>query len=202
MSATDYSPGFYEIIAPGCRASAEVVVPLILERQPAKSVIDVGCGQGWWGAEFARHGCAVTGVDGGYVPNRQIAQFIDHDLAQPLPLDLGSFDLAVCLEVAEHLPKRRAASFVADLCGLAPVVVFSAAIPGQTGAGHVNCRWPSWWARLFAAHGFHLDGSLRQVIWDDDRIEPWYRQNLLIATTEPCEPPKDLEHPIIAGWRT
>lgn len=192
-----YTADFYDTIAPGCRSSAEVVVPMILERHPAETVVDVGCGQGWWGAEFVFHGCEVIGLDGGYVPDRRIP-FIEHDLTDPLPA--GSYDLAVCLEVAEHLPEHRAASFVADLCALAPVVVFSAAIPGQPGAGHVNCQWPSWWAPLFADCGYHLDDRLRDLIWDDDRIEPWYRQNLLIATPTPCDSPADRTHPIIAGW--
>lgn len=196
-----YTGSFYDVIAPGCRESAAVLVPLILDRHPASTVIDVGCGQGWWGAEFAAHGCEVVGIDGGYVPDRQIPSFVEHDLLAPLP-EMGTFDLAVCLEVAEHLAPARAAGFVADLCALAPVVVFSAAIPGQPGAGHVNCRWPSWWADLFAVHGRFLDDSLRDLIWDDDRIEPWYRQNLLIATEEPCDPPRDLTHPVIAGWLT
>lgn len=200
MSATDYDPGFYDTISQGCRESASVVVPLILDRHPAQTVIDVGCGQGWWGAEFQAHACEVTGIDGGYVPNRQIDQFIEHDLNHPLP-NVGRFDLALCLEVAEHLPEHRAVSFVADLCNLAPVVVFSAATPHQTGAGHVTLRWPSWWADLFATHGYHLDGSLRWAIWDDDRVEPWYRQNLLIASRDATNSgPLDVIHPVIHEW--
>ena len=39
------------------------------------------------------------------------------------------FDLALCLEVAEHLPAKAADAFVASLVELAPVVVFSAAMP-------------------------------------------------------------------------
>lgn len=197
---TTYDQGFYATIAAGCRSSAEIVVPLILAEVGASSVIDVGCGQGWWGAEFAAYGCEVTGVDGDYVPDQQIPNIVAHDLGTPLP-DLGSFDLAVCLEVAEHLPPERAASFVADLCRLADVVVFSAAAPHQTGAGHVNCQWPSYWAELFGRHGYQVDGSLRWSIWTDDQVEPWYRQNLLVASPDaiPSEP-LDVIHPVIHRW--
>jgi SAM-dependent methyltransferase len=195
-----YDSAFYDAIAPGCRSSAEVVVPLILEVHPAASVVDVGCGQGWWGAEFAKHGCEVIGIDGGYVPDRQIGDFVERDLTASLPR-INWYDLAVCLEVAEHLPESRAAGFVEDLCSLAPVVVFSAAVPHQTGAGHVNCQWPSWWAALFAEQGYGVDGSLRWQIWADDRVEPWYRQNILIASRDatPSEP-LDVIHPVIHGW--
>lgn len=195
-----YDPAFYDTIASGCRSSAEVVVPLILDAYPAESVIDVGCGQGWWGAEFGNYGCSLAGIDGEWVRPLRILDFVEHDLTQPLP-DMDRFDLAVCLEVAEHLPESRAAGFVADLCRLAPVVMFSAATPHQTGAGHINCQWPSWWAQHFAEHGYGVDGSIRWQIWTDERVEPWYRQNLLIASqgAVPNEP-LDVIHPVIHGW--
>ncbi len=203
---TVYDPAFYDTIAAGCRSSAEVVVPLILRAAATTavagppSVVDVGCGQGWWGAEFANHGCDVTGVDGDYVPDQRIPNFTAHDLRQPLP-DLGHFDLAVSLEVAEHLPPERAAGFVADLCRLADVIVFSAATPHQPGAGHVNCQWPSYWAELFSRHGYRIDGSLRWAIWTDDRVEPWYRQNLLLASQDfEGSGPLDVIHPVIHEW--
>lgn len=182
---TAYTPGFYDIIRAGTRASAEVAVPLILSHIPARTVIDVGCGEGWWAAEFAAHGCDVTGIDGAYVAESPLGdRFYAHDLTSPIP-DLGRFDLAVCLEVAEHLPAGRAAGMVADLCRLAPVVVFSAAIPGQGGVGHVNEQRPAYWVDLFARNGYTASGALRWPLWDDDRVECWYRQNLLVAADTP-----------------
>lgn len=199
MSATDYSPQFYDLIADGCRRSAAVVAPLVLDRHPVSTVIDVGCGQGWWGAEFIRLGCKAVGLDGGYVPDRQVP-YIEADLANPLP-PLGTYDLAICLEVAEHLPESRAPGLVANLCALAPLVLFSAAVPHQGGAGHITLRWPSWWARLFADRGYNLDGSLRWDIWDDDNVEPWYRQNLMLAARDISSTgPLDVIHPIIHEW--
>jgi SAM-dependent methyltransferase len=203
VSATDYTPTFYDQIADGCRRSAAVVVPLVLDRLRdilvVPTVVDVGCGQGWWGAELATHGCDVVGLDGGYVDDRQVP-FIEADLAEPLP-SIGTFDLAVCLEVAEHLPKARAAGFVADLCVLAPVVLFSAAVPHQSGAGHINLQWPSWWAALFAEHGYVCDPSLRWAIWDDDNVEPWYRQNLMVVSRDAAPVgPLDVVHPVIHEW--
>lgn len=193
-----YTTHFYADIASGCRDSAAVLVPLVLARHPAATVVDVGCGQGWWGAEFERNGCDVFGIDGEYVPDCQI-DMMAHDISQPWP-ELAHYDLAVCLEVGEHLPEARAAGLVADLCALADVVLFSAAIPHQTGAGHINLQWPSWWARLFALNGYGFDGSVRRDIWDDDRIEPWYRQNLHIAVRGSSAGTWDVVHPVIHDW--
>lgn len=198
-----YDQLFYDTIRAGCKSSADVVVPLVLKRLGTiNTVVDVGCGEGWWAAAFAhRGGCDVLGVDGAYVQSSPLGErFIARDLTQPLNLAPRRFDLAVSLEVAEHLPESRAAGFVADLCALAPVVLFSAAIPHQSGAGHINCQWPTYWADLFYRHGYDFDGSIRFDIWDDERIEPWYRQNLHIATTGCRSTTLDLVHPTIHGW--
>jgi hypothetical protein len=84
------------------------------------------------------------------------------------------------LEVAEHLPAECAGALVDSLCRLAPVVAFSAAIPFQGGVHHVNERWPEYWAALFEARGFVVIDCLRRDLWQDERVEWWYAQNLLL----------------------
>jgi hypothetical protein len=63
--------------------------------------------------------------------------------------DIRTFDLAICLEVAEHLPPEAAEGFIDSLTRLAPVVLFSAAITFQVGNQHLNGQWPDYWATLF-----------------------------------------------------
>lgn len=182
-----YDKKFYQTIRQGIQDSAAAVVPVVIESlgQVPKRVVDVGCGEGWWAAEFAKHGSEVIGVDGAYVKSALGDRFVAHDLTDPIPARLfARFDLAVCLEVAEHLPRPRAESFITELTSLAPVVLFSAAIPGQGGTGHVNEQWPGYWAELFEKNGFKVTGALRWRIWEDGRVENWYRQNLLLAVSE------------------
>jgi SAM-dependent methyltransferase len=217
MARNPYTPAFYDQIRPGVQASAAVVVPLVLgllDPRPA-TVVDVGCGEGWWSQTFADHGCEVIGVDGAYVAGSPLGdRFIAHDLTTPLPAHLaGRFDLAVCLEVGEHLPASRAAGLVADLVALAPLVLFSAAIPGQGGVGHINEDWPGYWVDLFGAHDWQVSGALRWAMWGDDRVEPWYRNNTLLAAApsvadqhpglfaSPLTPPWPVVHPTIYDWR-
>ena len=42
-----------------------------------------------------------------------------------------------------------------------------------------------YWQSLFNTHGFACDNSIRWQIWDDARIEPWYRQNIFWARRNP-----------------
>lgn len=133
---------------------------------------------------FAEHGVEdICGIDGDWVPSDMLwideERFIAADLTQPLELD-RSFDLAISLEVAEHLPESAATTFVRSLCALAPVIAFSAAIPMQGGANHVNEQWPTYWAELFRAEGWLVIDAIRSEIWNNDRVAPWYRQNLLV----------------------
>jgi hypothetical protein len=90
------------------------------------------------------------------------------------------FDIAISIEVAEHLPENRGVSFVEDLTRLAPVVLFSAAIPRQGGTDHINERWQSYWAAIFANRGFVTCDVLRPLLWNNPNIARWYRQNMLL----------------------
>jgi SAM-dependent methyltransferase len=202
-----YDEGFYDTIRDGCQRSAAVVVPLLLRELAAdgpvpRNIIDVGCGEGWWADAFAQAGCNVLGIDGAQPAGTPLAdRFVVHDLTQPLQtLMVVGGDLVVCLEVAEHLPEWRAEGFIADLCRLAPLVLFSAAIPGQGGTGHVNEQWPAYWVELFAAQGYRASGALRFPIWTKAAVENWYRQNLLVFAAHPDRYPSLYDTPLAPPW--
>src|SRR5262249_37804156 len=179
-----YTADFFAAHRDGAHRSARAVVPLVLGLVPARSVIDVGCGQGTWLAVFAAHGATdVTGVDGDYVDRDRLEippdRFRGQDLSRPLAAG-RTFDLAVSLEVAEHLPESAAEGFVESLTRLAPVVLFSAAAPYQGGQNHVNEQWPAYWAEHFAAHGYRPVDCLRRRIWTNPDVERWCAQNTFL----------------------
>lgn len=181
---TRYGAEFFAFHEELSRTSARAAIPTLFEFVQPKSVLDVGCGIGTWLAEFQAAGVIdYVGVDGDYVDRSKLlidgALFRCHDLSTPLVLS-RQFDLAVSLEVAEHLPEEAAAAFVGSLVRAAPVVLFSAAIPEQPGTGHVNCQWPDYWMALFAEHGYQAVDCLRWRWWDEARIAWWYRQNAFV----------------------
>lgn len=181
-----YDKAFFDLLRPGVKRSATALVPILVDKLgeaiDEKTVIDIGCGEGHWGNEFTRWSFDAVGVD--TANERAEIEILDHDLEQRLPL-MGPYGLVLCLEVAEHLSPERGPSFIADLCRLSDLIVFSAAIPGQGGVHHINERWPDYWVSLFRKNGYACSGAVRWMIWNDERIEYWYRQNLLIAARYP-----------------
>ena len=179
-----YTPAFYQKLMPNSRRSAEEIVPLILELLQPRNVVDVGCGVGTWLSVFKEHGIEdVFGVDGPWVERALLKipqeQFSSLDLEKPFRIG-RQFDLVMSVEVAEHLPKECAETFVDSLVRLGPVVLFSAAIPFQGGVNHVNEQWPDYWARCFREKGYAVIDCLRKRIWQNEKIEWWYAQNIFI----------------------
>lgn len=183
-----YDHAFYAAQIAGSARSASVVVPHILGLFPAsRSVVDVGCGTGTWLHQFRLCGVPrLFGIDGGNIEGHlqiEPSEFKCVDLSRPFELD-SRFDLALSLEVAEHLPAESASDFVASMVRLSDVVVFSAAIPGQGGTAHLNERWPGYWVTIFAKHGYVYIDVLRPELWYDERVEWWYIQNILVFVDE------------------
>lgn len=184
MTGPTYSADFYADLLGRAVPSARRILPIVAEYVRVDRVVDIGCGTGDWLATAAALGSSrVVGLDGAYVPVDRLAiskeQFVPTDLETQISLQ-APVDLALCLEVAEHLSSGRAAGLVHDLCRLAPAVLFSAAIPGQGGVGHINEQWQSYWVALFAEHGFECWDVVRPRVWHADDTAWCYRQNAFL----------------------
>jgi len=98
--------------------------------------------------------------------------------------DNRTFDVAVSMEVAEHLPEMIADRYVHLLTRLSQVIVFASAPPGQGGADHVNEQPPSYWISKFQQNAFRhaeeLSQSWRESWKAAGDVEDWYHQNLMI----------------------
>jgi SAM-dependent methyltransferase len=183
-NSAHYTSDFYSGMRSGSRRSAQEILPLVFQEIPCRSVVDVGCGVGTWLRVCKELGAAeITGIDGDYVRPEELEidakEFHPMDLSGTLRWD-HTYDLAMSLEVAEHLPASAADEFVHFLTSLAPVVLFSASIPGQGGTNHINEQWPDYWAARFEERGYRTLDYIRPRVWMNENVERWYAQNVIL----------------------
>jgi|LSQX01.2.fsa_nt_gb SAM-dependent methyltransferase len=180
----NYPQEFFTYIRDWSINSARVIVPILVSQLHPQSVVDVGCGDGSWLSVFAEMGVPrILGLDGAYMLDRELKipreAFLTCDLNNPPALD-QRFDLAVCLEVGEHLPESSADGLVQYLTGLSNLVIFSAAVSLQNGENHLNCQWQDYWRKKFEEVGYLPITTLRQQIWQNDDVPFFYKQNVAL----------------------
>lgn len=190
MTGDVYSDAFFADVERTAAGSARRVVPVAVREWRPAHVVDVGCGEGIWAAAFEALGVPALGIDGDYVrPGRRLVRrFLPWDLATPLPA-LGRFDLCVCLEVAEHLPAAAADGLVAGLAELSDRILFSAAVPGQGGTGHVNEQPHDYWLERFDRLGFAADEAWRDRFATEGEVAWWYQRNMVVLERREPRPP-------------
>jgi len=163
--------------------SAQHILQPLFQELPHKSVVDFGCGTGTWlwvaqalGAE------EILGYDGDYVPRDLLlipeASFAAVNLENRITAP-QKFDLAMSLEVGEHLSADSADIFVENIARSSDTVLFSAAHPGQGGTDHINEQPIEYWIEKFEKFGF-TPIEIKQRFQDDDKIAKWYRQNVIL----------------------
>jgi hypothetical protein len=184
MAETLYTDRFFKKCAEGSLTSARKIVPYLQTLTGCRSVVDVGCGLGAWLSVFCE--CGITdfqGIDGAYVNQDKLLipkdKFIAADLTKP-PEMHRSYDVAICLEVAEHLPSTADEILIDFLIGLSPVIVFSASIPFQDGTAHINEQWIEHWVQRFESRGYVGVDCIRPRFWSTPDVDWWYAQNTIV----------------------
>lgn len=171
------------------KASAKAVVDILIKHFRPESVVDIGCGTGIYLKEFSRKGVDILGYDGS--PAAQEGSLMGekikiHDLCDPLEIN-RKFDLCLCIEVAEHLPKESANALVKTLINLADTIIFTAATPGQgpKSIGHINEQPNQFWVEKFKIFNFKLKRDLTEGIRREmvrEKVVWWITKNLMIFT--------------------
>ena len=158
---------------------------VIVDQFNPHRILDVGCGPGHLSREFAQLGRHVVAIDGFSSPDfhNLPVRFMRVDLNNPeqivQTIARETFDLVVCVEVAEHLRPEVSEVLTEALTTAADVVIFSAAVPNQGGHGHINLRPRDYWHSQFSKQGFVCGDRLRSILRSRDQVAPWYRMNVL-----------------------
>ena len=168
--------------------SAQRILAPLFRVLKHENVVDFGCGTGTWLWVASQLGSKeILGYDGDYVPRNLLMipqnRFVPTDLSLRMPQG-KHYDLALSMEVAEHLPESSADIFVDNICAHSDVVLFSAAHPGQGGDHHVNEQPMEYWSERFKKRGYH-SVEIRQYFEADTKIEWWYRQNIVLFIKAP-----------------
>ncbi|MCV3456608.1 class I SAM-dependent methyltransferase [Campylobacter sp. CNRCH_2016_0050h] len=196
-----YDEEFYKQQSQGSYQSAKEIIPIINNFIPnIQSVLDVGCGIGTWLKAWQEQNklIEIFGVDGNdisesffYIDKHNYkkvdltttANTILDDIKQSLK-DINKnysklFNLTQSLEVAEHIDEKYAQNFIELLTLTSDIILFSAAIPNQGGLEHINEQPPKYWANLFEKYDY-LCFDIRNLFWENDKIDFWYRQNIFL----------------------
>lgn len=179
-----YDDSFYKDQVAEAVRSARIYLKFLWRFFQPASVLDFGCGRGAWLKACHELGSThLLGLDGDW--NKQslmiddVIHFRNIDLNKPFSVP-EKVDLAMSLEVAEHLEPSTAPQFIKCLAKSSDMVLFSAAYPKQGGVNHINEQPHSYWAQLFAEHGFVAFDLFRPVFWGNEEVCFWYRQNVFL----------------------
>lgn len=202
-----YGDAFYANQVAGSYRSARAFLGHLFQYWKPSSIVDFGAGVGAWLAAAHEFGITeVAAIDGDWVDTKRKVNpsipYFHADLERPIRID-RRFDMAMSVEVAEHLHPSRAGSFVEDLTLASDVVLFGAAMRDQGGTNHVNEQDQGYWIALFAERGYLCIDFFRAPFWRSTEVEPWYVQNTFMfvrkghpaAAAIPSLPLLEVHHP-------
>lgn len=187
-----YNPlHFYSFHENAVRSAGGVISTFLRVFPQAHRYLDVGAGSGAFAAEAQRRGLQVVAIEynsyGRRLASKQAVdtRLFDLNLDPPAQLE-GNFDLAYCLEVAEHLPPALGDRLVEYLAKIAPIVIFTAAHPGQGGTGHINEQPQAYWIARFESSGMGYSTALSRSVAEGLKAEgvlaKWLWENAMCFT--------------------
>lgn len=198
MYSMEYGKRFYKRLN-GNLGSARVIIPIVKEAlynslgKKNLKVVDFGCGTGYWLKAWKECGVKeVLGIDRGGDKNwnemLQIdeKEYMQYDLNKKIALK-KKYDVAQCLEAAEHIERENAEVVVSNLVNASDIVLFSAAIPHQRGEHHVNEQWPSYWIDMFDQKGYAVIDCIREKVWRNPEVKGFYAQNIFLFCKRSAE---------------
>jgi len=191
LNAT-YTKAFFKENIRVSANSASLLIKKIVDKFPlTKSVVDLGCGNGIYLNEFTKNGIeSILGVDGSKYSKTE--SLVDRtlitkgDLRYDMNID-RKFDVALCIEVAEHLDSKYADQLVENITRVSNLAIFTAAPPGQGGVDHVNERPKSYWISMFNKRDFTYDQKTSEEFSQylmENKAVSWLSNNLMIFKKE------------------
>ncbi len=92
-----------------------------------------------------------------------------HDLRTPYTTT-KKFDVAVSIEVAEHIEPEHADTYLNTLTKLSDTIYLTAAPPGQAGTGHFNCQPQEYWKQKLSSKGYSYCPTITEQLKQQQKI--------------------------------
>lgn len=151
-----------------------------LKSKNVNKVIDIGCGPGIYTKAILDENIEAKGYD---IDSRNDKSYIiKHNIVEQSINDNAS--CVLCIEVAEHIDEKYADIVVDRIVESSNnMIIFSAAIPGQGGDGHINCQPKEYWLEKFinknVVRNFELESELINNVKTDIHMG-WFVNNVMI----------------------
>jgi len=152
----------------------------------AKSVVDLGCGAGYYVKSFREQipGIVIDGYDGNpNTPTMTNNMCGIKDLSIPFTFE-NKYEWVMSLEVGEHLPKKYEQIFIDNLCNnCSQGIILSWAVKGQGGSGHFNEQDNQYVKNQIEKRGFYNDIEAESILRSDCSLR-WFRNTTMIFIKE------------------
>ena len=175
-----YNKTFYDSFCGEDYSNTEVwtaffgnVADKIIEIFSPKTVLDAGCATGYLVSALRDRGVEAWGFDiSSYAissAKEEIQPYLNvQSLTDPLPSHFPNrFDLAVTIEVLEHMFPEEGSEAIAKLCSYSDTVIFSSTPSDINNRTHVNVQQSEYWAKEFSKNSF-----FRNLMQPMDFISP------------------------------
>lgn len=150
------------------------------KEQGINSVLDLGCGPGYYTIGFKQAQLDCDGYDGN--PNTpQLTKNHCKVLDLTLPIELEKqYDCVLSLEVGEHIPKEFETTFLDNIIkNCKDWLIISWAVPGQHGTGHVNCQTNEYIESQLLAKNFTRVQSVECIFRETAKCG-WFKNTIMV----------------------
>lgn len=161
------------------------VLGVLLVDMDVDSVVDLGCGPGWYVEALRRKGFSAVGYDGNSHVGEMSALFSwtypceQANLIEELISD-EPFDLVLCLEVGEHIPMQYEDVLFQNLVrNSGRYIIMSWAVEGQGGIGHLNCRSNQYVIDKLSSLGFYENVSAKNFLRRSAKLK-WFKNTIMV----------------------
>ena len=183
-----YESGFYDSVSDRAKICADVVSKIVGSIFQINAFVDIGCGSGAWTIKALENfGDAkravlidLPSVNIGFeLRDDPRVHFIGKNFNEDSEIPTMDFDLAFCTEVLEHIEEESALKVLDSIAKNCQILVFSGAVPGQGGTGHVNEQTQEYWDKQIQLRGFRPFDVFRPILYSQN-IPQYYKNNLLL----------------------